>query len=150
MDNFFRLRVVCKRWNSFVFSLGFLTDCPHVNSLVSSFSLLPTPASRPTFYSLSDPAPTSAPSKKIPLWDFPQGSVLFLFFCLLCLLLVLIIIFPAYFCFLLVLLGDLFFSHRLIPRFFFLTPTNRRTPPPPPPPPTYKTKLLQNLPSFWD
>jgi len=29
----------------------------------------------PTFYGLNDPAPTSAPSKKIPLWDFPQGPV---------------------------------------------------------------------------
>ncbi len=75
MDSFFRLCVACKRWSSIVYSFDFLTDCSHVSSLGSSFSLLTTPASRPTFYGLSDPAPTSAPSKKIPLWDFPQGSV---------------------------------------------------------------------------
>jgi hypothetical protein len=50
VDSFFRLRAVCKRWNSIMFSPGFLADCSQVSSLVSSFSLLPTSARRPTFY----------------------------------------------------------------------------------------------------
>jgi hypothetical protein len=101
---------------------GFLTHCSHVSSLVSSFCLLPTPASRSTFYSLSDPAPTSAPSKKIPLWDFPQGTISlvspFFFFPL-------VPSFGSYYYFPSLLLFSsgpswrfIFFSPHLIPSFF--------------------------------
>ncbi len=148
MDNFFRLRVVCKRWNSFVFSLGFLADCSQVSSLVSSFSLLPTSARRPTFYRLSDPAPTNAPSKKISFWDFPQGSVS------------LVSNFSSFFSpvpfswFLLLLFSQLnFFSSGPSWRFFFPTTPDPPTPPPLPTRPSYyKTYLVLGLEtsfSFW-
>ncbi len=123
---------------SIVFSLGFLADCSHVSSLVSSFSLLSTLARRPT-YRLSDPAPTSAPSKKISFWDFPQGSVslvnIFSSFFLLCLFLGSYYYPPSLpFFFLLAPLCDLFSHHTWSP------------PPPPPSPPTrpsyYKTYLV--------
>jgi hypothetical protein len=37
VDSFFRLRVVCKRWNAIMFSPGFLADCSQVCALLSFF-----------------------------------------------------------------------------------------------------------------
>lgn len=39
VDSFFRLRVVCKRWNAIMFSPGFLADCSQVCALLSFFFL---------------------------------------------------------------------------------------------------------------
>ncbi|CAK9271562.1 unnamed protein product [Sphagnum jensenii] len=37
VDSFFRLRVVCKRWNAIMFSPGFLADCSQVSSSVGHY-----------------------------------------------------------------------------------------------------------------
>ncbi len=124
---------------------GFLTHCSHVSSLVSSFRLLPTPASRSTFYSLSDPAPTSAPSKKIPLWDFPQGTVSlvspFLFFFSSCAFFWFLLLFSQLtFVFFWSFLEIYFFLTTPDPKFFLKTPTYLRTRPS-----CYKTYLVSGI-----
>jgi hypothetical protein len=102
-----------------VFTLGFLANCSHVSSFVFSFNLLPMSARRPTFYRLNNPTPTSAPSKQMSFWDFPQGSnssiVILFYFFLLCLFLgyYYYYYFPSLLFFLLALIGDLFFSHHI-------------------------------------
>jgi len=124
---------------------GFLTDCSHVSSLVSSFTLLPMPTSRSTFYSLSDPAPTSAPSKKIPLKNFPQGSVslVSLFFSSCAFFWFLLLFSQLTFVFFWPFLAIYFFLTTPDPKFFLKTPTyppHLRTRPS-----CYKTYLVSGI-----
>jgi hypothetical protein len=111
------------------YTLTFYPTLPRlISSLVSSFRLFPTPASRSTFYSLSDPAPTSAPSKKIPLWDFPQGIVSlvspFFFFFSSCAFFWFLLLFSQLtFVFFWSFLAIYFFLTTPDPKFFLKTPT---------------------------